>query len=69
MYYAIESNATIIKLVNRAAALAFVQKGISASTEIYKMPNGWRAPKRVEPEIMASIILSQGKAMDIHFNG
>lgn len=64
MYYAID-NSTIIKLANRTAALAFVRKGVNATTELYAMPKGWRPPKH--RETMASIIASQGKAVNVHF--
>lgn len=68
MYYAIDTySLSITKLADRAAALKFVKRGVNSSTEIYRMPKGWRSPTRINPENMALIIAIQGKAMDVHF--
>lgn len=70
MYYAIDSHSFVMtKLTDRAEALRFVRNGVNSSTEVYRMPNGWRAPKLTNPEMVASIIIAQGKAMDVHFKG
>lgn len=68
MYYAICKD-KVAKLATRSATLAFIAKtGRDEIKEIYKMPRGWRCVKRLEPEVMASIITRQGTPQDIHFS-
>jgi len=66
MYFAIETkpNSTMItKIASRAGALAFVRRGFSPETEMYRMPKGWRSPN----PLTAQIIIEQGCSLNIHF--